>query len=157
MQTKNFMKLLSPAIFFLIIFSSCSKEEALYTDSVGNIITNDSPKHSITGKRSFQCTKYFSSGSVWESYEFETTISPTHKAGIFIIGPIKLDKYGTSGQKIETNSNFSLDEEGEIWASNLKSNYDYVYSIYGIYDSTTNKIKLTLRNSNGDYCGCDEK
>jgi hypothetical protein len=151
------MKQLSTVIFFLIIFSSCSKEEALYADSLGNIITNDSRKHPITGKRSFQCTKYFSSGSVWESYEFETVIASTHKENIFIIGPVKLDKYGTSGEKIETNSNFSLDDEGELRASNLKSNYDYMYSLYGIYDSTTNKIRLTLRESGGRYCGCDEK
>ena len=150
------MKLLSTAIFFLIIFSSCSKEEALYTDSVGNIITNDSPKHPITGKRSFQCTKYFSTGNVWESYEFETAISPTHKAGIFIIGPINLDK--NSGQHIENNSNFTLDYSGNLRGNDLISNYDYVYSLIGIYDSTTNKIKLTLTNLTvGGYCGCDEK
>ncbi len=157
MKTNCLTKVLS-ILTCSIIFISCSKEDALYSDNFGNAITQDSPNHPITGKRSFQCTKYFSSGNVWESYEFETAISPTHKAGIFIIGPIKLDKYGTSGQQIENNSNFTLDNSGNLRGNNLISNYDNVYSLFGIYDSPTNKIKLTLTNlTGGGYCGCDEK
>jgi hypothetical protein len=153
----NYLTIVLSILTCSLIFYSCSKEDALYSDNFGNVITQNSPIHPITGKRFFQCTKYFSSGSVWESYEFETAISPTHKDGTFIIGPIQLDRYGTSGQQIENNSNFTLDNSGNLRGNDLVSNYDNVYSLTGIYDSTLNKIKLTLINSNGGYCGCDEK
>ena len=151
---KNYLTTVLSIATCSLMFYSCSKEDALYSDNFGNVITQDSPIHPITGKRAFQCTKYFSTGNVWESYEFETAISPTHKAGIFIIGPINLS---TSGEQIENNSNFTLDNSGNLSGDNLISNYDNVYSLTGIYDSTNNKIKLTLTNSNGGYCGCDEK
>jgi hypothetical protein len=157
MKTNYSTKVLSILTCSIFLFG-CSKEDALYSDNFGNVITQDSPNHPITGKRSFQCTKYFSKGNVWESYEFETAISPTHKAGIFIIGPINLDNKGTSGQQIENNSNFTLDNSGNLRGNDLISNYENVYSLIGIYDSTTNKIKLTLTNLTvGGYCGCDEK
>lgn len=140
-----------------IVLSGCSKEDALYSDSLGNVITIKSPKHPITGKRFFRCDKFFSTGNYWLSYEFETVITQTHQADVFIIGSIKLDNTNNGGQKIETNSNFTLDQSGYLRGYNLKSNYDNTFDLYGVYDSSTNKINLSLDELDGGSCECKEQ
>lgn len=156
MKTK-YLTIVSSIIFCSIILFSCTKEDALYEDSLGNVITPKSPKHPITGKRFFRCDKLFSTGSYWLSYEFETVITQTHQADVFIIGSIKLDNTDNGGQKIETNSNFTLDQNGYLRGYNLKSNYDNTFNLYGVYDSITNKINLTMDDLDGGSCECREQ
>ncbi len=155
----NYLKIVLSISFFSLIFTSCRKEEALYSDNFGNIITPETSKHPIIGKKSFQCSKYFSTGNFWESYNFDAYVWQTHLSNVYVIGPISLDNYGKSGQKIESNSSFLINSEGDLdGTSTLKSSYDYLYGLTGKYDAVNNKIKLTLTNyDNGQYCDCEEK
>jgi hypothetical protein len=155
----NYLKTVVTILFFSLIFIGCSKEEAFYSDNFGNKITPETYKHPIVGKKSFQCSKYFSTGNFWESYNFDAYVWETHLSNVYVIGPISLDSYGKSGQKIESNSSFLWNAGGDLdGTSTLKSSYDYLYGLTGKYDFFHNKIKLTLTNfDNGQYCGCEEK
>jgi len=139
---------------FTCTFFSCSKEEALYKDNYGNEINKDSPVHPITGKKSFQCNRYFSTGNFWESYDFETAIIPTHTKTHFVIGSMNING---SGQRIEKNSSFIMDEGGNLSSNVLVSNYGNNFSLSGQFNFTTKKIKITLSNLEGGYCICNEK
>jgi hypothetical protein len=154
----NYFKLVQTIFLFSFIFCGCSKEDAFYEDSRGNVITPETAKHPITGKKSFQCTKYFSTGNVWETYGFETVVSPTPFGNLFVIGQINLDSYGKSGQKIENNSSFVVDEVGNLSSDDLNSSYGNTFRLNGKYNATTNKIRMTFINiEGGPYCDCEEK
>lgn len=138
---------------FLFVLSGCSNEDTIYSDDFGNVIKPETPQHPITGKRYFECKRYFSTGSLWETYEFETTISPTHLGNLFVISQIKLDNSSLSGRKIETNSSFVMDEAGNLSANDLTSKNGNTYSFSGKYDSVTNKISMRITDieSRGFY------
>lgn len=154
----NYFKLALSIFLFSFIFSGCIKEDALYTDNYGNVITPETSKHPITGKKYFNCTRYFSTGSVWETFGVETVISPTPFGNLFVIGQIQMSSGGGAVQKIENNSSFVLDEAGNLSSDNLVSNYGNTYRLNGKYNATSNKIRMTFTNvEGGPYCVYEER
>lgn len=152
----------SCAIAVLMFFTfGCTKEDALYSDSMGNIINNKTKVPDLVGVKTFKCYRYDKWGYSRGEFLLDVKIEQTPISNIFLIGPIKLDK----DFDVDYKSTLTVNSDNTINISETKakSSIDsYLFDGEGEVDFfQSNKMFMRLKiktgSNSGDIYNCYEQ